>query len=150
MSLCHSPTLAVHAKSIVAILHLLVALSLPARIALYHSGGSCVACSYVHTFSYFANMYCSILFLTRWADQSITHHLTLINTVSKYRKNLYLFFTPQYLYRSVPRCCPRIQHPLSLEDHRSCQVCQRHSVVHCSCGHLLFPGKDISTANTTP
>uniref|UniRef100_A0A8D2ZW86 G-protein coupled receptors family 1 profile domain-containing protein n=1 Tax=Scophthalmus maximus TaxID=52904 RepID=A0A8D2ZW86_SCOMX len=47
-----------------AVADLMVALSLPARIALYHSGGGCVACSYVHTFSYFANMYCSILFLT--------------------------------------------------------------------------------------
>lgn len=47
-----------------AIADLLVALSLPARIALYYSGGGCVACSYVHTFSYFVNMYCSILFLT--------------------------------------------------------------------------------------
>ncbi|XP_022055425.2 G-protein coupled receptor 20 [Acanthochromis polyacanthus] len=47
-----------------AVADLLVALSLPARIALYHSGGSCIACSYVHTFSYFVNMYCSILFLT--------------------------------------------------------------------------------------
>ncbi|KAM7384368.1 hypothetical protein PAMA_011631 [Pampus argenteus] len=47
-----------------AVADMLVALSLPARIALYHSGGSCVACSYVHTFSYFVNMYCSILFLT--------------------------------------------------------------------------------------
>lgn len=49
-----------------AVADLLVALSLPARIALYHSGGKCVTCSYVHTFSYFVNMYCSILFLTRW------------------------------------------------------------------------------------
>lgn len=47
-----------------AVADLLVALSLPARIALYHSGGGCLACSYVHTFSYFVNMYCSILFLT--------------------------------------------------------------------------------------
>ncbi|KAF3707377.1 G-protein coupled receptor 20 [Channa argus] len=47
-----------------AVADLLVALSLSARIALYHSGGSCVACSYVHNFSYFVNMYCSILFLT--------------------------------------------------------------------------------------
>lgn len=47
-----------------AIADLLVALSLPARIALYHSGGDCVACFYMHTFSYFVNMYCSILFLT--------------------------------------------------------------------------------------
>ncbi|TNM92788.1 hypothetical protein fugu_018190 [Takifugu bimaculatus] len=47
-----------------AVADLLVALSLPARIALYHSGGRCEACSYVHTFSYFVNMYCSILFLT--------------------------------------------------------------------------------------
>lgn len=47
-----------------AVADLLVALSLPARIALYHSGGDCVACFYMHTFSYFVNMYCSILFLT--------------------------------------------------------------------------------------
>uniref|UniRef100_A0A3Q1IC84 G-protein coupled receptors family 1 profile domain-containing protein n=1 Tax=Anabas testudineus TaxID=64144 RepID=A0A3Q1IC84_ANATE len=47
-----------------AVADLLVALSLSARIALYHSGGGCVACSYVHNFSYFVNMYCSILFLT--------------------------------------------------------------------------------------
>ncbi|XP_029022389.1 G-protein coupled receptor 20 [Betta splendens] len=47
-----------------AVADLLVALSLSARIALYHSGGGCVACSYVHTFSYFVNMYGSILFLT--------------------------------------------------------------------------------------
>lgn len=47
-----------------AVADLLVALSLPARVALYYSGGTCLACSYVHTFSYFVNMYCSILFLT--------------------------------------------------------------------------------------
>ncbi|XP_061822949.1 G-protein coupled receptor 20 [Nerophis lumbriciformis] len=47
-----------------AVADLLVALSLPARIALYHSGGRCEACAYVHAFSYFVNMYCSILFLT--------------------------------------------------------------------------------------
>ncbi|KAJ3609381.1 hypothetical protein NHX12_023904 [Muraenolepis orangiensis] len=47
-----------------AVADLLVALSLSARIALYHSRGSCLVCSYVHTFSYFVNMYCSILFLT--------------------------------------------------------------------------------------
>ncbi|XP_055076927.2 G-protein coupled receptor 20 [Misgurnus anguillicaudatus] len=47
-----------------AVADLLVALSLPARIALYYSSGDCVACFYVHTFSYFVNMYCSILFLT--------------------------------------------------------------------------------------
>lgn len=47
-----------------AVADLLVALSLPARIALYYSGGDCTACFYVHTFSYFVNMYCSILFLT--------------------------------------------------------------------------------------
>lgn len=56
-----------------AVADLLVALSLPARIALYHSGGSCMACSYVHTFSYFVNMYCSILFLTRWVSRITTH-----------------------------------------------------------------------------
>lgn len=58
-----------------AVADLLVALSLPARIALYHSGGSCVACSYVHTFSYFVNMYCSILFLTRWVSHNLIYHI---------------------------------------------------------------------------
>ncbi|XP_048850517.1 G-protein coupled receptor 20 [Brienomyrus brachyistius] len=43
---------------------LLVGLSLPTRIILYYSGGKCLVCSYVHIFSYFVNMYCSILFLT--------------------------------------------------------------------------------------
>lgn len=47
-----------------AVADLLVALSLPARIGLYYSGGQCQACVHVHTFSYFVNMYCSILFLT--------------------------------------------------------------------------------------
>ncbi|XP_067112347.1 G-protein coupled receptor 20 [Osmerus mordax] len=47
-----------------AVADLLVALSLPARVALYHSEGSCWLCSYLHSFSYFVNMYCSILFLT--------------------------------------------------------------------------------------
>ncbi|XP_061597791.1 G-protein coupled receptor 20-like [Cololabis saira] len=59
-----------------AIADLLVALSLPARIALYHSGGSCVACSYVHTFSYFVNMYCSILFLT---SISVDRYLAVVH-----------------------------------------------------------------------
>ncbi|XP_052003711.1 G-protein coupled receptor 20-like isoform X1 [Xyrauchen texanus] len=43
---------------------LLVNLSLPTRILLYYSGGKCLNCSYLHIFSYFVNMYCSILFLT--------------------------------------------------------------------------------------
>uniref|UniRef100_A0A671LGB5 G protein-coupled receptor 20 n=1 Tax=Sinocyclocheilus anshuiensis TaxID=1608454 RepID=A0A671LGB5_9TELE len=43
---------------------LLVNLSLPTRIILYYSGGKCLICSYMHIFSYFVNMYCSILFLT--------------------------------------------------------------------------------------
>uniref|UniRef100_A0A673N330 G protein-coupled receptor 20 n=1 Tax=Sinocyclocheilus rhinocerous TaxID=307959 RepID=A0A673N330_9TELE len=43
---------------------LLVNLSLPTRIILYYSGGECLICSYMHIFSYFVNMYCSILFLT--------------------------------------------------------------------------------------
>lgn len=47
-----------------AITDLLVNLSLPTRIILYYSGGKCLNCSYVHIFSYFVNMYCSILFLT--------------------------------------------------------------------------------------
>lgn len=47
-----------------AVTDLLVNLSLPTRIVLYYSGGKCLNCSYVHIFSYFVNMYCSILFLT--------------------------------------------------------------------------------------
>uniref|UniRef100_H3DM07 G protein-coupled receptor 20 n=1 Tax=Tetraodon nigroviridis TaxID=99883 RepID=H3DM07_TETNG len=47
-----------------AVTDLLVNLSLPTRILLYYSGGACLTCSYLHTFSYFVNMYCSILFLT--------------------------------------------------------------------------------------
>ncbi|MBN3303477.1 G-protein coupled receptor 20 [Amia ocellicauda] len=43
---------------------LLVGLSLPTRIVMYYSGGECLTCSFVHIFSYFVNMYCSILFLT--------------------------------------------------------------------------------------
>ncbi|XP_065102151.2 G-protein coupled receptor 20 [Paramisgurnus dabryanus] len=47
-----------------AVTDLLVNLSLPTRIILYYSGGKCISCSYMHIFSYFVNMYCSILFLT--------------------------------------------------------------------------------------
>lgn len=47
-----------------AVTDLLVNLSLPTRILLYYSGGACLTCSYMHIFSYFVNMYCSILFLT--------------------------------------------------------------------------------------
>ncbi|XP_023186455.1 G-protein coupled receptor 20-like isoform X1 [Xiphophorus maculatus] len=47
-----------------AVTDLLVNLSLPTRISLYYSGGACLTCSYMHIFSYFVNMYCSILFLT--------------------------------------------------------------------------------------
>lgn len=47
-----------------AVTDLLVNLSLPTRILLYYSGGGCLTCSYLHIFSYFVNMYCSILFLT--------------------------------------------------------------------------------------
>ncbi|XP_068180319.1 G-protein coupled receptor 20-like [Antennarius striatus] len=47
-----------------AVTDLLVNLSLPTRILLYYSGGSCLTCYYLHIFSYFVNMYCSILFLT--------------------------------------------------------------------------------------
>ncbi|GCC25900.1 G-protein coupled receptor 20 isoform X1 [Chiloscyllium punctatum] len=43
---------------------LMVGLSLPTRIIMYYSGGECLTCSFVHVFSYFVNMYCSILFLT--------------------------------------------------------------------------------------
>ncbi|XP_061574341.1 G-protein coupled receptor 20-like isoform X2 [Cololabis saira] len=47
-----------------AVTDLLVNLSLPTRIVLYYSGSACLTCSYMHIFSYFVNMYCSILFLT--------------------------------------------------------------------------------------
>ncbi|XP_064168886.1 G-protein coupled receptor 20 [Anguilla rostrata] len=47
-----------------AVTDLLVNLSLPTRIVLYYSAGKCLTCSYLHIFSYFVNMYCSILFLT--------------------------------------------------------------------------------------
>ncbi|KAJ8415751.1 hypothetical protein AAFF_G00403080 [Aldrovandia affinis] len=47
-----------------AVTDLLVNLSLPTRIVLYYSEGKCLTCSYLHIFSYFVNMYCSILFLT--------------------------------------------------------------------------------------
>ncbi|XP_006011446.2 G-protein coupled receptor 20 [Latimeria chalumnae] len=43
---------------------MLVGFSLPTRIIIYYSGGNCLTCSFVHIFSYFVNMYCSILFLT--------------------------------------------------------------------------------------
>lgn len=64
-----------------AVADLLVALSLPARIALYHSGGKCLACSYVHTFSYFVNMYCSILFLTRWVGHPDIQHFSIYESL---------------------------------------------------------------------
>ncbi|XP_007884987.1 G-protein coupled receptor 20 [Callorhinchus milii] len=47
-----------------AITDLMVGFSLPTRIVMYYSGGNCLTCSFVHIFSYFVNMYCSILFLT--------------------------------------------------------------------------------------
>ncbi|XP_058503780.1 G-protein coupled receptor 20 [Solea solea] len=47
-----------------AVTDLLVNLSLPTRILLYYRGGACLTCFYLHIFSYFVNMYCSILFLT--------------------------------------------------------------------------------------
>ncbi|XP_043923203.1 G-protein coupled receptor 20 [Protopterus annectens] len=43
---------------------LLMGLSLPTRIIMYYSKGYCLTCSFMHIFSYFINMYCSILFLT--------------------------------------------------------------------------------------
>ncbi|KAG8441573.1 hypothetical protein GDO86_010669 [Hymenochirus boettgeri] len=42
---------------------LLVGLSLPTRIIMYYSAGHCAQCYFVHSFTYFVNMYCSILFL---------------------------------------------------------------------------------------
>ncbi|XP_068189789.1 G-protein coupled receptor 20-like [Antennarius striatus] len=77
----HSSASVVYTMNL-AVADLLVALSLPARIALYHSGGKCVACSYVHTFSYFVNMYCSILFLTRWVSGSDPSHPRLFGASS--------------------------------------------------------------------
>lgn len=119
-----------------AVADLLVALSLPARIALYHSGGRCEACSYVHTFSYFVNMYCSILFLTRWVEHSFRANFHC--TVSSFCPS------SQHLYRSIPGSCPRVRYAPSVSDHRNRQVCQRHSLGHCSGGHLLFPGEETS------
>lgn len=44
---------------------LLVGLSLPTRIVMYYSNvEACQTCYFVHSFTYFVNMYCSILFLT--------------------------------------------------------------------------------------
>ncbi|XP_056678982.1 G-protein coupled receptor 20 [Monodelphis domestica] len=43
---------------------LLVGLSLPTRFIIYYGAQGCLNCSLVHVFSYFVNMYCSILFLT--------------------------------------------------------------------------------------
>ncbi|CAJ0934747.1 unnamed protein product [Ranitomeya imitator] len=43
---------------------LLVGLSMPTRIIMYYSAKACPICSFVHSFTYFVNMYCSILFLT--------------------------------------------------------------------------------------
>ncbi|CAG5885502.1 unnamed protein product [Menidia menidia] len=68
-----------------AVADLLVALSLPARIALYHSQGRCLACSYVHTFSYFVNMYCSILFLTSICVDRYLAVVQATSTVHRWR-----------------------------------------------------------------
>lgn len=124
-----------------AVADLLVALSLPARIALYHSGGKCVACSYVHTFSYFVNMYCSILFLTRWVIRPFP------STLSNFKHPVCspsLSPSSQYLCRSVPCCRSCVQYSPPMQDHGNSQVCQRRSLVHCSCGHVLFPGEDTN------
>ncbi|XP_075067309.1 G-protein coupled receptor 20 [Mixophyes fleayi] len=43
---------------------LLVGLSLPTRIIMYYNVKACSHCAFVHSFTYFVNMYCSILFLT--------------------------------------------------------------------------------------
>ncbi|XP_018416430.1 PREDICTED: G-protein coupled receptor 20 [Nanorana parkeri] len=43
---------------------LLVGLSLPTRIVMYYNVEACHTCYFVHSFTYFVNMYCSILFLT--------------------------------------------------------------------------------------
>lgn len=67
-----------------AVADLLVALSLPARIALYHSGGDCVACFYMHTFSYFVNMYCSILFLT---SICVDRYMAVVRSAGSHRRS---------------------------------------------------------------
>uniref|UniRef100_A0A8D0BLV0 G-protein coupled receptor 20 n=1 Tax=Salvator merianae TaxID=96440 RepID=A0A8D0BLV0_SALMN len=43
---------------------LLVGFSLPIRIIIHYSARDCRNCALVHIFTYFVNMYCSILFLT--------------------------------------------------------------------------------------
>ncbi|XP_034981404.1 G-protein coupled receptor 20 [Zootoca vivipara] len=43
---------------------LLVGFSLPIRIIMHYSARNCQRCALVHIFTYFVNMYCSILFLT--------------------------------------------------------------------------------------
>ncbi|XP_034561253.1 G-protein coupled receptor 20-like [Notolabrus celidotus] len=63
-----------------AVADLLVALSLPARIALYHSGGTCVTCSYVHTFSYFVNIICVDRYLAVVHASSTLHRCRTTGT----------------------------------------------------------------------
>uniref|UniRef100_A0A3P9IDY0 G protein-coupled receptor 20 n=1 Tax=Oryzias latipes TaxID=8090 RepID=A0A3P9IDY0_ORYLA len=58
-----------------AVTDLMVNLSLPTRILLYYSGGACLTCSYMHIFSYFVNMYCSIVFLTCIC---VDHYLVIV------------------------------------------------------------------------
>lgn len=43
---------------------LLVGFSLPIRIIIHYSAEDCRQCALIHIFTYFVNMYCSILFLT--------------------------------------------------------------------------------------
>uniref|UniRef100_A0A8D0GL54 G-protein coupled receptor 20 n=1 Tax=Sphenodon punctatus TaxID=8508 RepID=A0A8D0GL54_SPHPU len=43
---------------------LLVDFSLPTRIIMHYSAGDCIKCAFFHIFTYFVNMYGSILFLT--------------------------------------------------------------------------------------
>ncbi|XP_026544319.1 G-protein coupled receptor 20 [Notechis scutatus] len=43
---------------------LLVGFSLPVRIIVHYGAKDCYTCALVHIFTYFVNMYCSILFLT--------------------------------------------------------------------------------------
>ncbi|XP_042320483.1 G-protein coupled receptor 20 isoform X2 [Sceloporus undulatus] len=43
---------------------LLVGFSLPIRIIMHYSARDCKNCALIHIFTYFVNMYCSILFLT--------------------------------------------------------------------------------------
>lgn len=89
-----------------AVTDLLVNLSLPTRILLYYSGGACLTCSYLHIFSYFVNMYCSILFLTCIC---VDRYLAIVQ-VGSYLE-FYINMLVVYL-SSLPLCLPRLKLPV--------------------------------------